>query len=92
MARRLQQGAEAQYEGSGESGVATAEPVAQRVGDEDVAEEGAEVVDARDDALCAGAGLVEELAPAGVNEDGGEDADVVAGDALVGEIRGKGGD
>lgn len=92
MARSLQQGAEAQDESSGESGVAATEPVAQGVGDNDVAEEGAEVVDSRDDALCAGAGLVEELAPAGVDEDRREDADIVAGYVLAREIGGKGGD
>lgn len=51
---------------------------------EDIAGPRAQVVDGRDDALLGGAGVVQLGDEARVDEDGGEDADIVAGDFALG--------
>lgn len=67
------------------------QPVGQRVREEEVREQGAEVVDGGDGAALGGVGVVHGVAPARVDEDGGEDADVVAPDGgAEGEVAAEG--
>lgn len=56
------------------------QPVGQRVRQEQVGQQGAEVVDARDKPLLRRRWVVKCCFPAWVDEDGGQDADVVAPD------------
>lgn len=79
MTGGLEQGAKDENDSTGKRGVAPTQPVAQGMREENVAQEGAEVVDARDNAFRAGLGVVQHLDPSRVHKNGRENTDMVSG-------------
>lgn len=79
----LQRRAEASDDHADECGIAAAKRVVERLREEHVAQPGADIVDGRDEARARRIRLVEEGHEAWVDEDGREDADIVAARALL---------
>ncbi|POR34776.1 Hypothetical protein TPAR_09310 [Tolypocladium paradoxum] len=77
---RHDQRPQAQHQRADEGRVPAPEPVGQRVRQQDIRQERAEVVDARHDALLRRRGVAERRLPARVHEHRREHADVVAPD------------